>query len=77
MDAVQYSNRWSVQIYGDMDEADRLARKHGFVNHGKVCENVQENSGDTLPFFVTRIIGLWWYSVPRFLQATPCSHENL
>ena len=35
--AVQeYSNRWTVQIDGDVGEADRLARKHGFVNLGKV-----------------------------------------
>lgn len=39
VDAVQYSNRWSVQIYGDTEEADRLARKHGFVNHGKIFDN--------------------------------------
>ena len=68
--AVQYSNRWSVQIYGDEEEVDRLARKHGFVNQGKVCENVQENSGCKLPLLVTRIKGLWWYSILRFLQAT-------
>ena len=34
--ALEYSNRWTVQVDGDDDEADRLARKHGFVNHGKV-----------------------------------------
>ena len=34
--AVKYSNRWSIQIDGDIGEADRLARKHGFVNQGKV-----------------------------------------
>jgi len=34
--ALEYSNRWTVQINGDNYEADRLARKHGFVNHGKV-----------------------------------------
>lgn len=34
--AVKYSNRWAIQIDGDIGEADRLARKHGFVNQGKV-----------------------------------------
>ena len=34
--AVEYSNRWTVQIDGDMDDAVKLARKHGFVNQGKV-----------------------------------------
>lgn len=34
--AVEYSNRWSVQIDGGDAEADRLAHKHGFVNLGKV-----------------------------------------
>ena len=35
-DALNYSNRWTVQIDGDNEEANRLARKHGFVNQGKV-----------------------------------------
>jgi len=35
-DALEYSNRWTVQIDGDNEEANRLARKHGFVNQGKV-----------------------------------------
>ena len=35
-DSLEYSNRWTVQIDGDSDEADRLAREHGFVNQGKV-----------------------------------------
>jgi len=34
--ALEYSNRWTVQIDGDSYEADKLARKHGFVNQGKV-----------------------------------------
>ena len=34
--ALEYSNRWTVQVDGDSEEADRLARKHGFVNLGKV-----------------------------------------
>ena len=34
--ALNYSNRWTVQIDGDNEEANRLARRHGFVNQGKV-----------------------------------------
>ena len=37
--AVEYSNRWTVQIDGDISEAQRLAVKHGFVNKGKVKLN--------------------------------------
>ncbi|XP_044177630.1 proprotein convertase subtilisin/kexin type 4-like isoform X4 [Acropora millepora] len=37
--AVEYSNRWTVQINGDVDEAERLAVKHGFVNQGKIIDN--------------------------------------
>ena len=37
--AVEYSNRWAVQIDGDIGEAQRLAVKHGFVNKGKVKLN--------------------------------------
>lgn len=37
--AVEYSNRWTVQIDGGINEADRLAQKHGFVNQGKIMDN--------------------------------------
>lgn len=37
--AVEYSNRWTVQIDGDINEVQRLAVKHGFVNKGKVKLN--------------------------------------
>lgn len=37
--AVEFSNRWTVQINGDIGEAQRLAVKHGFVNQGKVKQN--------------------------------------
>lgn len=37
--ALEYSNRWTVQIDGDNSEADRLAHKHGFVNQGKVIDD--------------------------------------
>ncbi|KAM7439362.1 Proprotein convertase subtilisin/kexin type 5 [Porites harrisoni] len=39
LSSLKYSNRWTVQIDGDFEEAERLARKHGFVNHGKVINN--------------------------------------
>lgn len=32
---IKYLNRWSVQIDGGKEEAERLAKKHGFVNEGK------------------------------------------
>uniref|UniRef100_A0A8C1Q180 Furin (paired basic amino acid cleaving enzyme) a n=1 Tax=Cyprinus carpio TaxID=7962 RepID=A0A8C1Q180_CYPCA len=31
-----YTNTWAVHITGGEQEAHRIARKHGFVNHGKV-----------------------------------------
>ncbi len=31
-----YTNTWAVHITGGELEANRIARKHGFVNHGKV-----------------------------------------
>ncbi|XP_034032723.1 furin (paired basic amino acid cleaving enzyme) b [Thalassophryne amazonica] len=31
-----YTNTWAVQISGGPEEADLIARKHGFVNHGSV-----------------------------------------
>lgn len=34
--AEVYSNAWAVQIDGGPEEADRIAREHGFVNHGNV-----------------------------------------
>ena len=42
-DALNYSNRWTVQIDGDNEEANRLARKHGFVNQGKVSSRLKLN----------------------------------
>ena len=36
VNALNYSNRWIVEIDGGNNEANRLARKHGFVNVGKV-----------------------------------------
>ncbi|CAL8260437.1 unnamed protein product [Merluccius merluccius] len=33
-----YTNTWAVRITGGAGEADRVARKHGFVNHGNVAQ---------------------------------------
>lgn len=34
--AEVYTNTWAVQIIGGQEEADRIASKHGFINHGIV-----------------------------------------
>lgn len=34
--AEVYANTWAVEIEGGPEEADRIAREHGFVNHGNV-----------------------------------------
>lgn len=34
--AEVYTNAWAVQINGGPKEADRIAREHGFINHGNV-----------------------------------------
>uniref|UniRef100_A0A8C7JPE9 Furin (paired basic amino acid cleaving enzyme) b n=1 Tax=Oncorhynchus kisutch TaxID=8019 RepID=A0A8C7JPE9_ONCKI len=31
-----YTNTWAVHIEGGPQEADRISRKHGFINHGNV-----------------------------------------
>lgn len=31
-----YTNTWAVQIHGGPEEADRVAREHGFTNIGNV-----------------------------------------
>ena len=31
-----YSNSWVVEVQGGNDEANRLAKAHGFVNRGQV-----------------------------------------
>ncbi|XP_063052653.1 furin (paired basic amino acid cleaving enzyme) b [Engraulis encrasicolus] len=31
-----YSNSWAVHVSGGAREAERIARKHGFINHGNV-----------------------------------------
>ncbi|KAM9854075.1 furin (paired basic amino acid cleaving enzyme) b [Aulostomus maculatus] len=37
IDAAEvYTNTWAVQINGGPEEADRIAREHGFINHGNV-----------------------------------------
>ncbi|CAL8291525.1 unnamed protein product [Boreogadus saida] len=32
--AEVYTNTWAVRVIGGAGEADRIATKHGFVNHG-------------------------------------------
>lgn len=34
--AEVYTNTWAVQIDGGPEEADRIAREHGFINLGNV-----------------------------------------
>lgn len=31
-----YTNTWAVHVTGGAEQADRIAAKHGFVNHGNV-----------------------------------------
>ncbi len=35
-DEALFSNSWAVEVTGGPEEADRLARKHGFSNRGQV-----------------------------------------
>ena len=56
--AMEYSNRWTVQIDGDDGEADKLARKHGFVNLGKVSFNDQESFLETVA--ESRLVAFVW-----------------
>uniref|UniRef100_A0A665V3E7 Furin (paired basic amino acid cleaving enzyme) b n=1 Tax=Echeneis naucrates TaxID=173247 RepID=A0A665V3E7_ECHNA len=37
--AEVYTNAWAVQIIGGPEEADRIAREHGFINLGNVFED--------------------------------------
>lgn len=34
-----YTNTWAVHIPGGSEEADRVAQKHGFINHGHVSNS--------------------------------------
>lgn len=37
IDAAEiYTNTWAVQINGGLEEADRIAKEHGFINQGNV-----------------------------------------
>lgn len=31
-----YTNTWAIHIEGGAEEAERIARKHGFISHGRV-----------------------------------------
>lgn len=35
-DEVIYSNSWAIEIDGDLETAQKIAEKHGFVHVGKV-----------------------------------------
>uniref|UniRef100_A0AAQ4Q453 Furin (paired basic amino acid cleaving enzyme) b n=1 Tax=Gasterosteus aculeatus aculeatus TaxID=481459 RepID=A0AAQ4Q453_GASAC len=55
IDAAEvYTNTWAVQINGGPEEADRIAREHGFINYEKIgnftigCEDVCVNCGWSL-----------------------------
>lgn len=39
IDAEVYTNTWAVQINGGPEEANRIARKHGFINLGNVSSD--------------------------------------
>lgn len=47
-----YTNTWAVHIAGGPDEADRIASKHGFVNHGNVS---------CWGFFTLFCLSLWFF----------------
>lgn len=34
--SVEYANQWTVEIDGNEEDADNIARASGFWNHGKV-----------------------------------------
>ncbi|XP_062327768.1 furin (paired basic amino acid cleaving enzyme) a [Osmerus eperlanus] len=38
-----YTNTWAVHIAGGPEEADRIATKHGFINHGHLCKHIHCN----------------------------------
>uniref|UniRef100_A0A8C7M062 Furin (paired basic amino acid cleaving enzyme) b n=1 Tax=Oncorhynchus mykiss TaxID=8022 RepID=A0A8C7M062_ONCMY len=38
-----YTNTWAVHIEGGPQEADRISRKHGFINHGNVSSTVVDS----------------------------------
>ncbi|GAA6079388.1 furin (paired basic amino acid cleaving enzyme) a [Tachysurus ichikawai] len=41
-----YTNTWAVHISGGVDEANRIAQKHGFINHGNVQRvKISESKG--------------------------------
>uniref|UniRef100_A0A8C7N0B1 Furin (paired basic amino acid cleaving enzyme) b n=1 Tax=Oncorhynchus kisutch TaxID=8019 RepID=A0A8C7N0B1_ONCKI len=38
-----YTNTWAVHIEGGPQEADRISRKHGFINHGNVSSTAVDS----------------------------------
>ena len=62
-DDIHYTNSWAVHIEnGEPQVADRIAKRHGFINLGQVCFSKRENSktkqraSPPLPPKVTRSI---------------------
>lgn len=51
--AEVFTNTWAVQITGGPEEADRIAREHGFINHGNVS-SVDSISACECTSFYTR-----------------------
>lgn len=35
-----YTNNWAVQLARSTGSVDRIARKYGFTNLGKVCQSI-------------------------------------
>ncbi|MEE6503405.1 hypothetical protein FKM82_004818 [Ascaphus truei] len=46
-----YTNTWAVHIPEGLSEADRIAKKHGFINHGQV----QHGRGKTYLNHINRL----------------------
>ena len=50
-----YSNTWVVQVHGGTQEADRVAKMHGFVNEGQVRRTIGGVMGSN-SWILTRIL---------------------
>ena len=40
MEKIRYSNDWAVEIHGEPEMADQIARRFGFINLGQVKVNI-------------------------------------
>lgn len=56
-----YTNSWAVKVPGGPEEAERIARKFGFINMGQVMHGSGrlEAICDTLTLAVSRYIGVY------------------